>query len=337
MTSTARSPPKTRFEYVSLPTSHFAHILPLAIALSSPACPKPSFVPSFVCGLKSSMPKVEDVSIWLRWAVDPPRPCECSSSPRSAPRLPDALSPPASAPVPPSLASRSGQPHHPVLPPLPPHPCPGVPLRSCHLMLLAYSVVLFSLLRLVLSPSLFPALARRWGIRKAGKLTRFGEHGYAVVYFAVVGQCIALHAPRSPPFPFLPSFLVPPLFLLPPYSLSLCFPSLPLSVPSSFTFLLVPTPLILLTRSMNFRCILIALATLLAQYTSPASSTLNPFTARLWLDRCCTTSGSFLQPRLLSSSARARSCIDWRPASAWNADAGSVRATSRSPANWWIR
>ncbi|KAJ7831350.1 hypothetical protein B0H13DRAFT_2431666 [Mycena leptocephala] len=33
----------------------------------SPACPNPSFV----CGPRSSMPKVEDVSIWLRWAVDP--------------------------------------------------------------------------------------------------------------------------------------------------------------------------------------------------------------------------------------------------------------------------
>jgi acyl-CoA-dependent ceramide synthase len=53
--------------------------------------------------------------------------------------------------------------------------------------LLAYSVVLFPFLRLVLSHTLFPMLARRWGIRKAGKVARFGEQGYAVVYFAVVG------------------------------------------------------------------------------------------------------------------------------------------------------
>ncbi|KAJ7817533.1 hypothetical protein B0H13DRAFT_2134984 [Mycena leptocephala] len=44
-----------------------------------------------------------------------------------------------------------------------------------------------SFLRLVLGHSLFPALARRWGIRKARKVARFGEQGYAVVYFLVVG------------------------------------------------------------------------------------------------------------------------------------------------------
>ncbi|KAJ7814561.1 hypothetical protein B0H13DRAFT_2140153 [Mycena leptocephala] len=46
---------------------------------------------------------------------------------------------------------------------------------------------LVSFLRLVLSHSLFPALARRWGIRKAGKVARFGEQGYAVMHFLVVG------------------------------------------------------------------------------------------------------------------------------------------------------
>jgi acyl-CoA-dependent ceramide synthase len=55
------------------------------------------------------------------------------------------------------------------------------------LALLVYSVVLFSFLHLVRSHSLFPALARKWGIRKARKVARFGEQGYAVVYFLVVG------------------------------------------------------------------------------------------------------------------------------------------------------
>ncbi|KAJ7847767.1 hypothetical protein B0H13DRAFT_2405518 [Mycena leptocephala] len=55
------------------------------------------------------------------------------------------------------------------------------------LALLAYSVVLFSFLRVVLSHTLFPMLARRWGIREAGKVARFREQGYAAVYFAVVG------------------------------------------------------------------------------------------------------------------------------------------------------
>ncbi|KAJ6626537.1 TLC domain-containing protein, partial [Mycena sp. CBHHK59/15] len=55
------------------------------------------------------------------------------------------------------------------------------------LALLAYTVVLFSFLRLVLSHYAFPALARSRGITKKTKLLRFGEQGYAVVYFAVFG------------------------------------------------------------------------------------------------------------------------------------------------------
>ncbi|KAJ7450987.1 TLC domain-containing protein [Mycena galericulata] len=55
------------------------------------------------------------------------------------------------------------------------------------LLLVAYAVVLFSFLRLVLSHYLLPALGRRGGIRKEGKLLRFGEQGYSVIYFAVVG------------------------------------------------------------------------------------------------------------------------------------------------------
>ncbi|KAJ7719370.1 TLC domain-containing protein, partial [Mycena olivaceomarginata] len=53
------------------------------------------------------------------------------------------------------------------------------------LLLVAYSIVLFSLLRLLFTHYAFPALARRYGIRKPGKLERFGEQGYAMVYFAV--------------------------------------------------------------------------------------------------------------------------------------------------------
>ncbi|KAJ7334016.1 TLC domain-containing protein [Mycena albidolilacea] len=55
------------------------------------------------------------------------------------------------------------------------------------LLLLGYLVVLFSFLRLVLSHYAFPALARRWGVTKQGKIERFGEQGYAVVYFAAMG------------------------------------------------------------------------------------------------------------------------------------------------------
>lgn len=55
------------------------------------------------------------------------------------------------------------------------------------LPILAWSVVFFSLLRLLLTHHAFPALAHYYGIRKPGKVSRFGEQGYAVVYFAVMG------------------------------------------------------------------------------------------------------------------------------------------------------
>ncbi|KAJ7128260.1 hypothetical protein C8R46DRAFT_1049545 [Mycena filopes] len=55
------------------------------------------------------------------------------------------------------------------------------------LLLLAWTVVLFSLLRLLFTNTVFPALARAAGIRRPGKVVRFGEQGYSVVYFAVVG------------------------------------------------------------------------------------------------------------------------------------------------------
>ncbi|KAJ7875968.1 hypothetical protein B0H13DRAFT_2668775 [Mycena leptocephala] len=80
MISTACSAPKARFDN---PSHHLvalsphndtdsnsnSPILPPAIALSSPTCPKPSFV----CGPKSSMPKVpvKDVIICLRWVIGP--------------------------------------------------------------------------------------------------------------------------------------------------------------------------------------------------------------------------------------------------------------------------
>ncbi|KAJ6462133.1 longevity assurance proteins LAG1/LAC1 [Mycena sanguinolenta] len=55
------------------------------------------------------------------------------------------------------------------------------------LLFIGYAVVLFSFLRLVLSHAAFPALARRWGITKRGKVERFGEQGYQAVYFASFG------------------------------------------------------------------------------------------------------------------------------------------------------
>ncbi|KAF8197776.1 TLC domain-containing protein [Mycena galopus ATCC 62051] len=55
------------------------------------------------------------------------------------------------------------------------------------LALLTWLILLFSLLRLLFSHHVFPLLARRWGISKRAKVERFGEQGYQVVYFSVVG------------------------------------------------------------------------------------------------------------------------------------------------------
>ncbi|KAJ7907151.1 hypothetical protein B0H13DRAFT_1879863 [Mycena leptocephala] len=132
-------------------------------------------------------------------ALNPPSSSALRAPPTPAPRLPDTLSSPAPALVSPSVSPtpRHSQPLHPVIPPLAPTPAPErlsaavmrlVPTTQLYLKglgdlaLLVYSVFLFSLLQLVLSHTLFPMLARKWGIRKAGKAGRFGEQGYAVVY-----------------------------------------------------------------------------------------------------------------------------------------------------------
>ncbi|KAJ7831812.1 hypothetical protein B0H13DRAFT_2371264 [Mycena leptocephala] len=221
------------------------------------------------------------------------------------------------------------------------------------LALLTYSVVLFSFLRLVLSHSLFPALARRWGIRKPGKVVQFGEQGPPILHACHSPSLFLSSLPRpplpSPPLPF------PPL-TLPPRLLTLTLPS-SLGSLSRSPFFWLPAPIILLTRSMY------------TLSTTPASSTFKPRTPHFWLDRrwCVSSSDfrlpsmfavfifgesrwrvfglcidggalvfpaaphSFLQPRGLLFSAYTRACIDSVLARAWNADAKSVRAVSPSP------
>ncbi|KAJ7797922.1 hypothetical protein B0H13DRAFT_2391891 [Mycena leptocephala] len=244
--STACSPPKTRFDD---PSHHLAAlslhddtdsnsispIFPSAIA-PLPACPKPSFV----CGPKSSMPRVEDVSVWLRWAVAPPRPCACSSSPRSSlSRRISSSSSCAPTSLPPfkdaspqwwCVPSSWGR-----------HGCTSGALGD--LALLVYIVVLFTFFRLMLSHSLFSMLAQKRGIRKAGKVARLGEQGYAVVYFVVVSlsfyllllsaarrrrRCIlAPHAvhPHAPPFGLGPNLFR--AVSLPPFDAPLSLQRLP--------------------------------------------------------------------------------------------------------------
>lgn len=55
------------------------------------------------------------------------------------------------------------------------------------ILFLAYYVVVFSFIRQTLTIHVLKPLARKWGIRKEGKLDRFGEQGYALIYFSFFG------------------------------------------------------------------------------------------------------------------------------------------------------
>ncbi|KAF9268066.1 longevity assurance proteins LAG1/LAC1 [Marasmius fiardii PR-910] len=55
------------------------------------------------------------------------------------------------------------------------------------LLFIAYHIVLLSLVRQVVTINICRPIARYFGIKKEVKLDRFGEQGYAVVYFAFMG------------------------------------------------------------------------------------------------------------------------------------------------------
>ncbi|KAJ6516631.1 longevity assurance proteins LAG1/LAC1 [Mycena vitilis] len=55
------------------------------------------------------------------------------------------------------------------------------------IMFVAYHVVVFSLVRQVITVTLAPRVGRYFGLTRTGKLERFGEQGYAFVYFLVFG------------------------------------------------------------------------------------------------------------------------------------------------------
>lgn len=55
------------------------------------------------------------------------------------------------------------------------------------LLFIAYYIVFFSFVRQTITISLCRPLARYFGIRKQAKLDRYGEQGYALVYFAILG------------------------------------------------------------------------------------------------------------------------------------------------------
>ena len=55
------------------------------------------------------------------------------------------------------------------------------------LVFIAYYIIFFSFVRQTITISLCWPVARYFGIKKQSKLDRFGEQGYAVIYFAVMG------------------------------------------------------------------------------------------------------------------------------------------------------
>jgi very-long-chain ceramide synthase len=71
-----------------------------------------------------------------------------------------------------------------------PHSTPDDPRYAkghCDLLFVGYYVVFFSLIRQLITLNLCRPIARYLYIRKEGKLERFGEQGYALIYFTVVG------------------------------------------------------------------------------------------------------------------------------------------------------
>lgn len=55
------------------------------------------------------------------------------------------------------------------------------------LLFIAYYIVFFSLLRQLIAVKACQPIARYFGIKRKAKLDRFGEQGYALVYFMVFG------------------------------------------------------------------------------------------------------------------------------------------------------
>jgi len=66
------------------------------------------------------------------------------------------------------------------------------------LVFLAYHIVFFSFVRQTVIYRICYPIAQYFGIRKEGKLTRFGEQGYAIAYFSflVHGVCGSCHISR---------------------------------------------------------------------------------------------------------------------------------------------
>ncbi|KAJ7457266.1 longevity assurance proteins LAG1/LAC1 [Mycena galericulata] len=139
-------------------------------------------------------------SPWLRWAVEPVEALKVLLIPiilyinweLLAPQLETLLEPWAPAIVPYLPNGRLSNPFGPIF--LISHKVPTSDPNDpryakgwCDLLFLAYNIVFFSCFRQFLTEVLFRRIARYFGLKKEAKLDRFGEQGYAVVYFALSG------------------------------------------------------------------------------------------------------------------------------------------------------
>jgi very-long-chain ceramide synthase len=71
------------------------------------------------------------------------------------------------------------------------------------LVFIAFYVLVWSFVRQAITLWLCLPLARWYGIKKEAKLDRFGEQGYAVIYFAFTGFWGLVRTPGCLPRPFL--------------------------------------------------------------------------------------------------------------------------------------
>lgn len=55
------------------------------------------------------------------------------------------------------------------------------------LLFVAYYIIFFSFVRQTITVTIFRSLGKYFGIKKRAKLDRYGEQGYALVYFGVMG------------------------------------------------------------------------------------------------------------------------------------------------------
>jgi acyl-CoA-dependent ceramide synthase len=69
------------------------------------------------------------------------------------------------------------------------------------ILFLGYNVVFFSLVRQVVAVKLSRPIAKYFGLKRETKLDRFGEQGYALVYFMVFGAWGFVRIPPMHVFP----------------------------------------------------------------------------------------------------------------------------------------